>query len=67
MIADQLEQLYQSLMFGHDEPEMMYLTGATLKLLAEQNGHPATKDDSGQPIKDTELYCVTSRGIFLVE
>ena len=70
MTADNIEELYQSyqsVTFGYDEPEMMWLTGATAKYLAEQGGHEPPTDDDGKPLKDNELYCLTSKGIFRVD
>jgi hypothetical protein len=67
MKADDIERSYQEITFGHDEPDIMYLSGKTLKYMAIQNGHPALADSEGNLIRDNELYCLMADGIWLVE
>ena len=62
MLATDLEQLRKSLV-ADGEPEPANLTGRTILYLAGGE----VLDDRGQPIVERELYCVTTRGIFLVE
>jgi hypothetical protein len=62
MLATHLEQLRQSLL-SDGEPEPAYLIGRTILYLAGGE----VLDDSGKKIVSSELYCVTTRGIFLVE
>jgi hypothetical protein len=45
----------------------MYLLGRTVKSLSVESGRPITADARGNPIFDGELYCCSSKGIWLVE
>ena len=66
MQAADLETLCQSLQL-EDGQEGLYLLGSTLKALGGKKEREGLTDDCGQPIVDDELYCITTRGIFLVE
>ena len=61
-----IESAYQQAMFGHDEPQAMFLCGATLKKMAEEIGKPVTRTTDGKDIKDDALYSVTKEGIYEV-
>jgi len=68
MKAAKIEELYQQTIFGYDEPEVMYLRGETLKQMLLGLGDTTTKHTNyGHLIVDDELYCMTKKGIYLVE
>jgi hypothetical protein len=68
MKAAEIEKLYQQTIFGYDEPEVMYLRGETLKRMLLGLGDTTTKHtNDGHLIVDAELYCMTKKGIYLVE
>jgi hypothetical protein len=66
MNAHLLEELNQSNKRECDEVNALYLTGATIKRLAVQNGHVEPKDSDGCFLFDDVLYCVTNQGIWEV-
>jgi len=61
-----VEQTYNEIMFGREEPNVMWILGRTLKALAIEIGKPVTQDADANPIVDDELYRVTAEGIYLV-
>lgn len=67
MDAADIEILYQSLRKSHVAMNAMYLSGATIKLLAKQLGLVEPKDDRNRVLGDLALYCVTELGTFRVE
>lgn len=67
MKAADIEQKYQETLFGHDEPDIAYCNGKTLKEMAAKCGEPVSEDSDGNPIRDGELYCMTRKGIWLIE
>jgi hypothetical protein len=64
MEAILLQELNQ---LEHEGENSLYLLGATIKRLSEDNCQPIPMDDDGDALIDGELYCVTSHGIFVVE
>ncbi len=67
MKAAEIERTYQEMMVGRDEPDVMWILGRTLKAMSRECGKEVSADTDGHPIKDEEMYCVTSEGIWLVE
>jgi hypothetical protein len=61
-----MERTYQETTFGLDEPQFLWITGKTLRLLASESGQTISVDSNGDSISDTELYLVDSGGIFPV-
>jgi hypothetical protein len=54
-------------MVQRSDPIPMYVTGFTLKRMAENLHWRLKRTTEGHPIVSNELYCVTERGVFLVE
>jgi hypothetical protein len=66
--ASDIERTYQETTFGFDEPEVVYLTGGSLKYFLLKIGDTATKHTTdGHLIVDSGFYCMTRKGIWLVE
>ena len=61
-----IETTYRAVMFGRDEPQEMFIYGATLKKMAEEIGKHVTHATDGKEIQDGEMYSVTKRGIYEV-
>ena len=55
---------YQEITFGYDEPQIMWLTGATVKELEKSLGNRIACDSNGDLIRDEELYVLTKEGIY---
>jgi hypothetical protein len=60
-----MEEAYRQVVFGYDEPDVMWMNGKLLKEMAIKNGKPVENDSDGNPIYDGEVYCLTAKGIYL--
>lgn len=60
--AKDIEQTYQEVTFGRDEPDLMVMNGKVLRGFDPSITH----DSYGQPIYDGLVYYLTAKGIYPV-
>lgn len=63
----EIEKTYRQTVCGYDEPDLMWLTGATLRLLLAESGELDARDTDGNALAHGELYCVSARGLTRVK
>ena len=68
MTNEELEKSYSEVLYGYDEPDVMYMDAAALRFHIEANGgNPDdARDIDGNAIRDGVVYALCVKGIIPV-